>query len=117
MATTYEMSIVEVPGVDDGWTLSVELTDQTDFVDEPFLLVTGTTNFVRVATMTDLATYPVAPDLLLPYYRAGSFSVTYDSFDETVAARALLESAMNSLAADFADGVTTWGQTYNISGP
>jgi hypothetical protein len=117
MATAYNLRFVEGEATSGSWPLTVSITSQTDFVAQVFLLVTGTTNFARVATMEDLATFPVSSNNAYAYYRASTFTKAYASYDQANAARAAIAQSVDALATAYSDGVEDWGATYNVAGP
>ena len=117
MATAYNLRFVEGAATTGNWPLTVSITSQTDFVAEVFLLVTGTTNFARVASLADLATFPTTSSNDYAYYRASSFTKAYASYDQANTARAAITQAVEDLATAYSDGVEDWGSTYNVAGP
>lgn len=117
MAVTYHVEITEVdPDDEDLWTLSVSMADQTDFLDEVFLL-TAAGDFVRVCTMADLATWPDALDPGLTYYRASSFTKTYTTYEKSASARAAIAAGLESLRTSYAAGADLWGRTFDLEAP
>ena len=117
MAVTYHVEITEMdPDDEDLWTLSVTMVEQTDFLDEVFLL-TASGDFVRVCTMSDLATWPDAQDPALTYYRASSFTKTYTTYEKSSSARAAIAAGLEALRTTYAAGADQWGRTFDLEGP
>lgn len=117
MAVSYHVEITEVdPDDEDLWTLSVEMVEQTDFVDEVFLL-TSAHEFVRVCTMADLATWPDAQDPGLTYYRSSSFTKTYTTYEKSASARAAIAAGLEALRTTYTAGADQWGRTFDLEEP